>query len=359
MKLFSKKIKETGRRHIYFLGVKIFSYSGRKLSAVKSVVELYKKNRKNNLLQDLALKVDCSNTWEMGKLFERYINHWDDINDLIYNKIPNEDKKTFLLFLMKRFAFINIITDEEKKKLDDLFQKVLDLCAQRSSVDDQLNINFQGINLKYQTNKEFGVKNLSEVDAFVYAYDIVHAFYLNEYYKKGFTPKDGEVIFDCGAAEGDTMLTFAVMYPNSPIYSFECNDGYKMVEINAKINNLKQVKVVHAFLDETTGTTLINGKKENTLSIDDFVEKNNITNIGLLKFDIEGAELATLKGAIKTIKKFRPILYIPIYHLESDVYEIPKFLNDLGMKTEFSIGWVENRIWGMDCVLFVKFKGTN
>ena len=108
-------------------------------------------------------------------------------------------------------------------------------------------------------------------------------------------------------------------------------------------------------MNSKSGTITIDNIEQNAVSIDDYVKENNINDVSLIKFDIEGAEMNALKGAINTIKKQKPLLYIPIYHLESDIYEIPKFINDLGLETKFRLKWVEKRIWGVDCVLFCKF----
>ncbi len=97
----------------------------------------------------------------------------------------------------------------------------------------------------------------------------------------------------------------------------------------------------------------MNSREIKTISIDDYVIENGIENIGLIKFDIESGELETLKGAIKTIKNQKPILAMPIYHLES---EIPNFLENLGISMKYSLKWTEKLIWGFDCVLFVKFE---
>ena len=92
-----------------------------------------------------------------------------------------------------------------------------------------------------------------------------------------------------------------------------------------------------------------------TLALDDYVEEHGIRNIGLIKFDIEGGEQEALKGCARTIRSQRPLLYIPIYHLPSDIYAIPAFLKGLGMPMEFRLKWTEKKVWGVDCVLFVKF----
>ena len=71
--------------------------------------------------------------------------------------------------------------------------------------------------------------------------------------------------------------------------------------------------------------------------------------------DIEGGEQDALRGALQSIKRFKPKLMIPIYHLEDDIVEIPRLLHSLNLRMEFSLKWTEIRAWGMDCVLFVRF----
>ena len=42
-----------------------------------------------------------------------------------------------------------------------------------------------------------------------------------------------------------------------------------------------------------------------------------------IKMDIEGAELPALKGTEKTIRKYKPLMAISVYHNAEDLWEIP------------------------------------
>lgn len=199
-------------------------------------------------------------------------------------------------------------------------------------------------------------------------YPIVHTFLLREYDKEGFNPNNGEVIFDCGGAEGDTALFFSTLYPDSPIYTFECDEpSYALLQKNLLANNKQeQVKAHKCAVGKKTQTLhfeswhivpqkTATSMEVDCVSIDDFVAQHNITNIGLIKMDIEGGEQDALLGAIETIKRFKPKLMIPIYHLRNDIVEIPKILHSLNLPMELSLKWTEIRVLGMDCVLFVRF----
>jgi hypothetical protein len=65
---------------------------------------------------------------------------------------------------------------------------------------------------------------------------------------------------------------------------------------------------------------------------------SNNTRIDFIKMDIEGAELPALKGAVKTIRKFKPKLAIAIYHSWDDFTGLPAFINSLDLGYRLFIG---------------------
>lgn len=66
--------------------------------------------------------------------------------------------------------------------------------------------------------------------------------------------------------------------------------------------------------------------KVEVITIDEFVKRERIKKIDLIKMDIEGAEFDTLKGAIKTLKRDKPDLIITIYHRGEHFFKIPGWL---------------------------------
>lgn len=346
---FFKKEKVGSRKIISILGIKI-KYLEVDLEGI------YKKNLNNDFLgalKKLGFELDKKKTL---KLIAKFENNLNEINEFLYKKLNNEDKKTFVRFCLKKHGQMDVIEEKEQKHLDDLFKKAYKIYSARKDVNDPMEVEFQGKKIKYISNSPVCKTKLNNKKMLFHCYEMVHAFFINEYYKDGFSPKDGQIIFDCGACSGDTALAFSAQYENSKIYSFECiEDLFELVNKNIKINNSQNIYPQKGFLSSRTGEMEIGGKIEKTVSIDDFVLGNNLKNIGLIKFDIEGAEQEALKGAIKTIKQEKPILMVPIYHRDDDLYEIPKFLHGLNMPLEFALKWTEKRILGVDCVLFVKF----
>ena len=72
------------------------------------------------------------------------------------------------------------------------------------------------------------------------------------------------------------------------------------------------------------------------------------------KRDIEGAELAALKGAEQSIRRFKPDMAITVYHTLTDFWEIPKYLNSLCLDYEFYLRHFT--IYDEETVLFASIK---
>lgn len=63
----------------------------------------------------------------------------------------------------------------------------------------------------------------------------------------------------------------------------------------------------------------------------------NLDSLGFLKLDVEGCELFALEGAVKTIKKFKPVIFMEVKKGMAERFDIEtnapvKFLNSLGAK---------------------------
>lgn len=57
----------------------------------------------------------------------------------------------------------------------------------------------------------------------------------------------------------------------------------------------------------------------------------------IIKLDVEGAELASLKGAEDTIKRLKPTIIVSAYHKPSDLIEIYEYLNSIQPDYEFGL----------------------
>lgn len=60
--------------------------------------------------------------------------------------------------------------------------------------------------------------------------------------------------------------------------------------------------------------------------------------IGLIKLDIEGAEIEAINGAADVIRRCKPILLFSIYHRLNDIWEVPLLVNSIQEGYSFRIG---------------------
>lgn len=187
--------------------------------------------------------------------------------------------------------------------------------------------------------------------------------------------KPGDTVLDIGGCWGDTALYFAHKTgKKGKVYSFEfIPNNLVLHQTNTELNphlkdNIEVVKHPVSnisdqtiyFKDNGPGSRINNAPfadqtgSTTTLSIDDFVARNNVTKVDFIKMDIEGAETLALKGGIETIKKFKPTLAIAIYHSMNDLINIPKWVVDLNLGYEIFID--HYTIHEEETVLFARQK---
>ncbi|MDA3802371.1 MAG: FkbM family methyltransferase, partial [Patescibacteria group bacterium] len=154
---------------------------------------------------------------------------------------------------------------------------------------------------------------------------------------------------DIGAYNGDSSFALMDSFLAKSIFAFEA-DNINYLDLNNNINSLKlkniipvnlaigdQNKEVNIEINGTSSKISNKGQKILMTTIDNYVEENNIQSVDLIKMDIEGFEQKALKGAINTIKSFKPILAISIYHNANDFFEIKPMLEDLNIDYKFYI----------------------
>jgi FkbM family methyltransferase len=76
------------------------------------------------------------------------------------------------------------------------------------------------------------------------------------------------------------------------------------------------------------------GEQVTVLALDDFLEGREIT---FLKADVEGMEMAVLKGAHSTIRQHKPKVAICVYHCPNDIPDISDYLIDLVPTYRFAL----------------------
>ena len=213
------------------------------------------------------------------------------------------------------------------------------------------------------TNEEFerlskSIKrsgNLYKIDGLLIQEDVEHlvdAFFIEQYkFNNIVEPEAGDVVFDIGACFGDTALWFSKSVKSEgQVYAFEPVEyNSHVLEKNIERNSIENITIVRAGAGDKEqmmnvvgiggGAFITNedskGENVKITTIDNFVERHKIERVDFIKMDIEGAELSALKGAEKTIKKFKPKLAICVYHKGDDLITIPKYLKSINEHYKF------------------------
>ena len=135
------------------------------------------------------------------------------------------------------------------------------------------------------------------------------------------------VVFDVGAHLGQTTLHFRKVFPSANVHSFEpFPENFRRLELKTKGKD--RIQINQTALGSTTGLAnmqaghsdqahsirpktkleknpAVKGKmpKVELSTIDSYLQKEGISNIDLLKIDVEGYELEVLKGAENALEK--------------------------------------------------------
>ena len=187
-----------------------------------------------------------------------------------------------------------------------------------------------------------------------------------------------EIFFNVGAYTGDTVerIIYSRLGGFKHIYAFE--PGKKQFEaMNIRIERLKKewaindnkISLVNLGVSDKNETLEFNDNsdllcnrvsniKENTIkiqtcSVDNFL---NGKEINFLISDIEGYEINMLKGAINTIKNYKPKMAISVYHKPDDLLTIPEFIKNLVPEYKFALR--HHNITFDDTVLYCWIENT-
>jgi FkbM family methyltransferase len=171
------------------------------------------------------------------------------------------------------------------------------------------------------------------------------------YEKFGVEICDGDIMIDAGAHIGSISAYGA--YKGATVYAFEpiAETIEKLQETILLNKDLKgEINIQPFALSDKIGILKFNSNDEysensssisylkdnreykqkevevNSVSLDEWVEKNNIKKIDFIKADIEGAERYMLLGAKKVLRDMKPKLSICTYHLPDDKEVLEKIV---------------------------------
>ena len=199
---------------------------------------------------------------------------------------------------------------------------------------------------KYQVDENI---HLGGPESLVYHHGLIFSpDSVKKYIQKG-------VFIDVGGCFGDSALVFLRHYNPSKVITFEPSAQnraiYKSVmqmncvdESKFELSEFGLGKECTSFYymeKQGGGNTLIqteNGEnKVEITTLDKFCFDRQISNIKLIKADVEGMGLDMLLGSENTIRRNRPVLNLSIYHNRDELLKIYKTLYEWQLDYHFMI----------------------
>ncbi len=153
-----------------------------------------------------------------------------------------------------------------------------------------------------------------------------------------------ETFVDLGAYNGDTVLDFIsrVNSQYSKIYALEPDKKSfnKLLKNTEDIANIERINAcVSDFVGKTSfsmkggrNSSIGEGTPTDCTTVDAILGGNKAT---LIKYDVEGEEIAAIRGSKNTIVNYKPKLQIAAYHRTEDIFAIPEEI--LSFKCDYKI----------------------
>jgi FkbM family methyltransferase len=190
--------------------------------------------------------------------------------------------------------------------------------------------------------------SLVAMEQFEYAAD-------RQYFEPFVQLSKGEVFVDGGGFDGFTSLEFAARCPEyTAVHFFEPNQ-VTLALAKEKLSQLGRIyyhplglfdKAATLCFDSSSGSASHisdNGtEKIDVAKLDDVV----LDAVSFIKLDLEGAEMAALRGMEGHILNDHPKLAVAVYHHPSDFWKVPRYI--LGLRNDYKVylrhyteGWTE------------------
>lgn len=151
---------------------------------------------------------------------------------------------------------------------------------------------------------------------------------------------DDAVIIDLGAHLGQMSQAFAKLVPNGWVHAVEAHPLiYACMDMNFAENNVKNITAYHRAIWDSSDKELFYPKEDyarwrnrSSFGIEPLaavspnghvvksmtVDELNLPRVDAIKIDVQGSDLAAMRGARETIRRCRPII---VFELETYITE--------------------------------------
>jgi FkbM family methyltransferase len=284
-------------------------------------------------------------------MYDKYAPHLAAIATGLYDHLSAADQQRFVVWFLKRWGKIDLVNSVERGLYASTIARV--------KAEERPTVTLGGKPYRLRDFKSQGYDfQLLGYEWFLGVHDIQY----NQYEDAQVMLAPDDVIIDAGAFIGDTAVFFHhKLGGRCQIHSFELLDeNLALLVHNLEQNGVTEDQIVLnklALTNETGGEIMMargasqgstsifgseaGGDRVQTITLDDYVVRAQLDRVDYIKMDIEGAEVMALKGAIQTIRHFRPKLAICLYHKWDDAFTIPEVIRSTGVEYAFSFKWVQ------------------
>jgi len=178
-------------------------------------------------------------------------------------------------------------------------------------------------------------------------------------------------LVDVGAYTGDTISEALEIIPDmKQIYAFEA-DSVNYGELERHYGSNCRVIAQQAALSDKSGTAYFTvGYNCTTRTTGHYLDKTlrakNLQTVktvpldyalrdvpdpvSMIKIDVEGCEMAVLRGAEQKIRSDHPVIAVCVYHQNQDILEIPLWLHEI--LPDYRFYFRQHSIHGTDAVFY-------
>jgi FkbM family methyltransferase len=168
-----------------------------------------------------------------------------------------------------------------------------------------------------------------------------------------FTPNQGDIVVDIGAAFGFyTIIASKRVGTSGKVVAIEAQrDSFKMLNRNIKLNQLtnvvplnyavysKETKVklynTYSIMPVSAGKSMNKFVEVNANTLDNILQEEKIIDVNWIKIDVEGAELEVLKGAHNVLSKSNDISLLIEVHGRNNYRPLIELLDSYNFILEF------------------------
>lgn len=161
----------------------------------------------------------------------------------------------------------------------------------------------------------------------------------------------GDTILDIGANAGIHALAFAAQAnPGGKVYAFEpTNDAFARLQENVRLNPQLNVEPIQLALSDRnlTAQTVdfrsswrtdgVNEQRFSTVSfrrLDDWIRDEKVSDVCVVKIDVDGHEYSVIRGATETLSRFLPtvLMEVGLYHFDDPTRDPIALLGSIGYR---------------------------